>query len=177
MNGYLIRPQSQTVSGESNIPLYDAKGNLERQGRITHPGAAKIILLDAAVTPNRIILGAATAYTDETTVSFVAKTDRDGEEVDTVELGDFWPMRICRWKENEVWVYGRDLREDEPGKKSHTRCFADTFSGKDWFVECFLATPSRCSQVAARQAPAHTEPTSTARKIACASTLRGPMST
>ena len=30
MNGYLIRPQSQTVSGESNIPLYDAKGNLER---------------------------------------------------------------------------------------------------------------------------------------------------
>ena len=84
MNGYLIRPQSQTVSGESNIPLYDAKGNLERQGRITHPGAAKIILLDAAVTPNRIILGAATAYTDETTVSFVAKTDRDGEEVETV---------------------------------------------------------------------------------------------
>jgi hypothetical protein len=99
MNGYLIRTQSQTVSGESNIPLYDAKGNLERQGRITHPGAAKIILLDAAVTPNRIILGAATAYTDETTVSFVAKTvaktDRDGEELETVELGDFWPMRIC----------------------------------------------------------------------------------
>jgi len=117
MNGYLIRPQSQNVSGESNIPLYDAKGNLERQGRITHPGAAKIILLDAAVTPNGIILGAATAYTDETTVSFVAKTDRDGEEVETVELGDFWPMRICGWKENEVWVYGRDLREDEPGKE------------------------------------------------------------
>jgi hypothetical protein len=78
MNGYLIRPQSQTVSGESNIPLYDAKGNLERRAESPIPGAAKIILLDAAVTPNGTILGAATAFTDETTVSFVAKTDRDG---------------------------------------------------------------------------------------------------
>jgi hypothetical protein len=42
MNGYLIRPQSQTVFGESSFPLYDPKGNFEPQGRITYPGAVKI---------------------------------------------------------------------------------------------------------------------------------------
>jgi len=113
MNGYLVRPVNRVVSGEVNVPLYDARGNLGTQGRITYPGASEIILTDAAVTPNGIILGAGMANTKETVAVFVARTERNGEEVERVELGDFWPLRICGSNENEVWVLGRAMTDDQ----------------------------------------------------------------
>src|SRR5437773_1602580 len=58
VNGYLVRPVSQSVSGEANIPLHDSKGNLARQGRITYPGASRVFMHDASVTPGGVILAA-----------------------------------------------------------------------------------------------------------------------
>src|SRR5215467_15525279 len=84
------------------VAVYDANGRVG-EGRIWPQGARSVRIIRTAMTRDRGILAGGWAMLQNgTTPGYLAKTDRQGNTIESVYTGDFKPEQICEAPDETV---------------------------------------------------------------------------
>jgi hypothetical protein len=116
--GYLVSRVAE--SGGPDRPtvwLYDSRGVKFREAAVWLPGASRVIVGSAAVTPDgRIAVVGNAERNDRPTSSFVAVTDANGNLTRVIETNPYHPSKICVAPDGTAWTFGWSKREPrDPG--------------------------------------------------------------
>ena len=110
--GYMIQHEFEVIHSPQQpmVAVYDANGKRVGEGRIWPQGARSVRIIRTAMTRDRGILAGGWAILQNgTTPGYLAKTDRQGNTIESVYTGDFKPEQICEAPDETVWSLGRAL--------------------------------------------------------------------
>lgn len=93
------------------VAVYDASGKRVLEGRIWPRGAGSVRIRRTAMTRDGgILAGGWAVLQDGATPGYLAKTDAQGNTIQTVYTGDFKPEQICEAPDRTVWSLGKVIR-------------------------------------------------------------------
>jgi hypothetical protein len=106
--GYLVSREIELFQeGVPNVKLYDKSGQKVRESSIWFPGAQRVIISSAAVTPDgRIIASGDAEKADGTTATFIALTNLAGKVTQVIQTKGYYPSHVCEAPDGTVWSFG-----------------------------------------------------------------------
>lgn len=111
--GYLVSRRLMTkVAGTPNVWLYNAKGDLVREGAIWFPDSTRVILSHAAVTSDgRIVVSGFAEHGTSIQAFFIAWTNKSGTVTKAIRTNPYVPMQLCVAPDGTAWTAG-GIRSD-----------------------------------------------------------------
>jgi hypothetical protein len=104
-HGYLLHVEFDR--DPAVVTMYDRVGKKVLEARMEPPGAAKVTIQSAGATQTGgIVAIGAGIMTDGSGQRFIVKSDATGRNIQSVEVGDFYPRQVCDTSDGTVWVLG-----------------------------------------------------------------------
>ena len=113
--GYVIHHEIEVNNSPdaAMVVMYDATGKRVREGHIWPRGAGRVGVRRTAATRNGAILAAGWAIMQDGSIpGYMAKTDLQGNTIQSIETGAFKPEQICEAPDGTVWSLGKAGRSD-----------------------------------------------------------------
>lgn len=113
--GYMIHHEIEAYSQNTQpmVSVYNASGKRVLEGLIWPKGAGSVRIRRTAMTREGGILAGGRAILQNGAISgYLAKTDAQGNTIQSVQTGDFKPEQICEAPDGTVWSLGKAGRPD-----------------------------------------------------------------
>lgn len=129
------------------VAVYGADGKLVREGRVWPQGAGSVRIRRTAIARDGgILAGGGEILQNGAATGYLAKTDVQGNTIQSVETGDFKPEQICEGPDGTVWSLGKAVRND--GQSSPDTGVVRHYSFEKGLLHSFL--PESTVQAAVR---------------------------
>lgn len=113
--GYMIQHEFEVTHSpqQPTVAVYDASGKRVLEGRIWPKGAGIVRIRRTAMTRDGgVLAGGWATLQNGTSPGYVAKTDAQGNTIQSVYTGHFKPEQICEAPDGTVWSLGKAVGSD-----------------------------------------------------------------
>ena len=116
-NDRFVESRSSVANGGVGASLFDITGRLERELRVSIPGATESSISDGAITSEgRIIFGVSSHHGDKFD-SYLAEPDKSDVIRPVLRVYPFVPLRVCAAEDGIIWAYGWERSAEDPGRE------------------------------------------------------------